>query len=148
MANTPNNVITPQHSVLGIGNFSAVTACTTRAPTVVASLAAANISAIIPTTTADTPITRISLKGSSSSFVAPTANQTLTLWVCDGTTAYPYKEINLSLTTPSTTVGSFETDFLLTEFSLPIGYSLYGSTSITTTAVTTGFVAHAFGSSM
>lgn len=146
--NTYNSVATPQHSVIGITDFSAKTACTTRAPTATAGLAAANIFVMVPTTTEDTPISRVSIKGSASSFTAPTAAQTVTLWVWDATTAYPIKEIALSALTPSTTAGSFELDFLLTDFSLPIGYALYASTSITTTAATTGFVAMAFGSKM
>jgi len=148
MANTFNSVASPQHSIIGIADFSAKTACTTRAPTATAGLAAANIFVMVPTTTEDTPISRIVLKGSSSSFTAPTAVQTLTLWVYDGNTAYPVKEILLDAKTPSTIVGSFEYDYLLTDFSLPIGYALYASTSITTTASTTGFVAMAFGSKM
>jgi len=146
MANTFNSVASPQDSVIGISNFSAVTACTTRAPTATAGLAAANIIAMIPTTTKTTPLSRIVIKGSSSSFTAPTAAQTLTLWVWDGTTAYPYKEMVLDAKTPSTVVGSYEYDYLLTDFSLPIGYALYASTSITTTAATTAFVAMALGS--
>ena len=148
MANTFNSVASPQHSIVGIADFSAKTACTTRAPTATAGLAAANIFVMVPTTTEDTPISRIVLKGSSSSFTAPTVAQTLTLWVHDGTTAYPVKEIVLDAKTPSTIVGSFEYDYLLTDFSLPIGYALYASTSITTTANTTAFVAMAFGSKM
>jgi hypothetical protein len=148
MANTANSNISAQHSVIGIGNFSAVSACTTRGPTATANLAAANIIVIIPTTTEDTPVSRVSLKGSSTAFTSATAAQTLTLWVWDGTTAYPFKEILLSVTTPSTIDKSFEIDYPLTDFSLPIGYALYGSTSITTTASTTAFVAHAFGSKM
>lgn len=148
MANTPNSVVTPQLAVLGHANLAAVTACTTRGPTATAGLAAANIIVCVPTTTADTKISKVSLKAISTSMTAPTAAQLVGLWDWDGTTAYLVKELQVSLVTPSTTVASFESDTLFDDFVLPIGHALYVSTTVTTTASTTALGVTAHGASM
>ena len=148
MANTYNSVATPQLAVLGYGNLAAVTACTTRGPTATAGLAAANIVVCIPTTTADTRISKIALKGISTSMTAPTVAQLVGLWDWDGTTAYLVKEIVVSAVTPSTTVASFDLDTLYDDFVLPIGHALYISTTVTTTASTTALGVTAHGASM
>ncbi len=154
MANTTNTSVTPQNSVVGIADFSAVTACTTRAPTAGASLAAANIVALVDLYTApsgsDKSITNIRVKGSSSSFTAAMAAQTLTLWLWKPVTdkAFPVQELQLtSITAPSTTTPSQEIS-LDVDIRVPAGWALYASTSITTTAATTAFVAIATGTAM
>jgi len=146
MAVTATPIFT-QAPLVGIANFSAVSACTTRGPTATAGLAAANIIALVPTTTNGCRIDRIMIKGSSTSITAPTAAQLVTIWIHDGTTAYPFDEIELSVVTPSTTVGSFEGAATYSTLNLPSTYSLYASTTITTTASTTAFVVEAFGGS-
>lgn len=136
-------VLTP---IALVADFTAKTACTTRAPTVTASLAAANIFAlggVAPT--AGRRIDYFKIKGASSSVTAPTAAQIVTIWLHDGTTAYPLTEINVSLVTPSTTNGSFEITVPFIGGSIPSGYTLYASTTITTTASTTAFVVRAEG---
>lgn len=148
MANTANSVITPQLAVLGHANLAAVTACTTREPTATAGLAAANIVVCVPTTTADTRISKIALKGISTSITAPTAAQLVGLWDWDGTNAYLVEEVAVSVVTPSTTVASFELDTLYDDFVLPIGHALYVSTTVTTTANTTALLVSAHGASM
>lgn len=148
MANTANNVITPQNAVLGHANLAAVSACTTRGPTATAGLAAANIIVCIPTVTTDTKISKVALKAISTSITAPTAAQLVGLWDWDGTTAYMVKELTVSLVTPSTTVPSFESDTIYDDFVLPAGHALYVSTTVTTTASTTALGVTAHGASM
>lgn len=142
-ANTsPIFALTPFASV---ADFSAKTACTTRAPTATASLAAANIISLAGTSTNGRRIDFIRIKGSSTSITAPTAAQLVTIWKHDGTTAYPLMEIPIQLVTPSTTNGSFEIVVQYVGAPLAAGHSLYASTTITTTAATTAFVVHAEG---
>lgn len=148
MANTPNSLISPQNAVLGHANLAAVTACTTRGPTATAGLAAANIVVCIPTVTADTKISKVALKGISTSITAPTAAQLVGLWDWDGTNAYMVKELTVTALTPSTTVASFESDSLYDDFVLPVGHALYVSTTVTTTASTTALGVTAHGASM
>ena len=133
-------------------SLAAVTACTTRAPTATASLAAANISLLVPAgasqtpaSTAGTRIDKIQVKGCSSSFTAATAAQTVTIWEWDGTTAWPIDEILVTLVTPSTTVASFYGANSYSNLVLPVLHALYISTSITTTASTTALCVTAFG---
>jgi hypothetical protein len=145
MANTPNSNITPQAAVLKHTSLAAVTACTTRGPTALAGLAAANIVVCIPTVASDCKISKIALKGISTSMTAPTAAQLVGLWDCDGTTAYMVKEIVVSVITPSTTAIAFELDTLYDDMVLPSGHSLYVSTTITTTASTTALMVTAHG---
>ena len=145
MAVTPNSVVTAQAPYVVNGSLAAVTACTTRAPTSTASLAAANIVALVPTSTNGCRIDSISIKGCSSSFTAPTAAQTVTIWEHDGTNAYPIKEILTTVVTPSTTVASYESGDIPLGIVLPTTHSLYMSTSITTVANTTAMCVTAKG---
>lgn len=119
------------------GSLAAVTACTTRAPTVTASLAAANISILVPASTNGLRIDQISVQACSSSFTAPTAAQTVLIWQWDGTTAYVVDEFVVSVQTPSTTAAAFRASHSYTTFVLPAAFALYMSTSVTTTAATT-----------
>lgn len=126
-------------------DLTAITACTTRAPTATASLAAANIIALTTASTNGLRIDTIRVKGASNSFTAPTAAQTVTIWYWDGTKAYPLQEILVTLVTPSTTVASYEGSASFTDLVLPPTHCLYVSTSITTTASTTALVVKATG---
>ncbi len=125
--------------------LAAVTACTTRAPTATASLAAANITIFVPTSTNGTRIDQIAVQAASSSFTAPTAAQTVMIWMWDGTTAYLVDEIIVSLVTPSTTAKAFRVEKNYSDLVLPAAFALYISTSITTTASTTALTVQAFG---
>jgi hypothetical protein len=145
MAVTPNSVITPQAPYAVAASLAAVTACTTRAPTAVASLAGASIFQLVPTTTNGVRIDRIYVKGSSSSFVAATVAQTVTVWLSDGTTGWPFDELLITAVTPSTTVASFQIFQTYTGLVLPAAWSMYISTSITTTAATTALDVVAVG---
>ncbi len=139
------NAIYPATPYAITASLAAVTACTTRAPTVTASLAAANIVAFVPVSTNGLRIDKIQVQACSSSFTAPTAAQTVTIWMWDGTTAYVIDEILVTLVTPSTTVAAFNTSKTYTNLVLPATFALYMSTSITTTASTTALSVSAFG---
>lgn len=148
MATTPNSIVTAQTPYAITASLASVTACTTRGPTATASLAAANIVAFVPVSTNGRRIDTISIKGDSTSFTAATAVQTVTIWMHDGTTAYPIKEIVTTLVTPSTTVASYESGPIPLGITLPAAFSLYMSTSITTTASTTALAVSAFGADL
>lgn len=148
MSTTPNSVITAQVPYAITASLAAVTACTTRGPTATAALAAANIVAFVPVSTNGRRIDYISIKGDSTSFVAPTAVQTVSIWMHDGTTAYIIKEVVTTLVTPSTTVASYESGPIPLGIVLPAAFSLYMSTSITTTAATTALAVSAFGADL
>lgn len=148
MANTGNNVITPQNAGLFNANLAAVTACTTRGPTATAGLAAANIVVCVPAVASDFKISKVAVKGISTSMTAPTAAQLVGLWHWDGTTAYLLKEVSVSLVTPSTTAGSLESEMIFDDFVLPAGDALYVSTTITTTSATTALNVTAHGAFM
>lgn len=145
MAVTPNSVIQPQGPSIYNLSLAAVTACTTRAPTAFASLGAANIFQIVPTTTNGVRIDKILAKGCSTSFTAATVAQTITIWECDGVTAFPIDELLVTAVTPSTTVASYQGQTGYINFVLPATHSLWASTSITTTAATTALCLTAQG---
>lgn len=149
MANTPNSTISPQSAVLNHLSLAAATACTTRGPTASAGAAAAFIYVAIPTVTADTKISKISIKGTSTSMTANVAQQLVGVWIGDGVDCDMIDEIEINPgTTPSTTVGSYRTEKLYDDLVLPIGYSLYYSTTVTTTAATTALGISTHGASM
>lgn len=149
MSTTPNSVITPQSPFLQTTSLAAVTACTTRAPTATASLAAANIIALVTAASNvnGLSISKISIKACSSSFTATSAAQTVTIWLWDPTAAiaYPKYEIKVDAVPPSTTAISFEIEKTFDDFILEAGQALYVSTSVTTTASTTALLVTAHG---
>lgn len=148
MATTANSVITAQTPYAITASLAAVTACTTRGPTATASLAAANIIALVPVSTNGRRIDYFSIKADSTSFTSASAVQTVTIWMHDGTTAYPIKEVVTTLVTPSTTVASYESGPIPLNIVLPAAFSLYMSTSITTTASTSALAVSAFGADL
>lgn len=135
-------------------SLAAVTACTTRAPTVTASLAAANIIAFVPISANGLRIDKIQVQACSSSITAATVAQTVLIWMWDGTTAYVIDEIQVSAVTPSTTAAAFGPGSSTangtrnyTNLVLPPAFALYASTTVTTTASTTALSVIAFGGS-
>ena len=149
MSNTANNFMSGQAAVLGHCNLAAVTACTTRGPTATAGLAAANIViALAANASADQKISKIAIKGISTSFTAATAAQIVGIWHWDATNAYLIDEILVSLVTPSTTVASFYGEKVYDDLILPATHALYMSVSITTTASTTALQGTIHGASM
>ena len=142
---TSGNLVLAQNPYIGNLSLAAVTACTTRAPTATASLAGSNIFLLVPASTNGTRIDLIRVKACSTSFVASSAAQTITIWEWDGTTAFPIDEILVSAISPSTTVGSFQIQQQYQGLVLPATHALYASTSVTTTAATTALSITAVG---
>lgn len=126
-------------------SLAAVAACTTRAPTATAALAAANIISFVPVSTNGLRIDSIQIRAASTSITAPTVAQTVLLWMWNGTTAYVIDELIVSAVTPSTSTPSFTLSKSYSNLVLPAGFALYVSTTIATTAATTALVVHAFG---
>lgn len=145
MSITTNTIVLPQAPNIWNLSLAAVTACTTRAPTATAGLGGANIFLLVPTSTNGRRVDKILAKGCSTSFVAATVAQTITIWEWDGTTAYPIDEMLVTAVTPSTVVASYQGQVAYTNFILPATHALYASTSITTTAATTALCLTATG---
>lgn len=150
MSNTANSVMSPQAAILGHCNLAAVTACTTRGPTATASLAGANIViALAANASADQKISKIGIKGISTSITAPTAANIVGIWHWDGTNAYLMYEILVTVVTPSASaVASFYAEQLFDDFVLPATHALYMSVGVTTTASTTALQATIHGASL
>ena len=128
--------------------LAAVTACSTRAPTAVAGLAAANIFSLLPSASVGSYMARIDkihVNACSSSITAATVAQTVLIWLNDGTTAWVIDEIAVTAATPSTTAVAFSTEKFYANFVIPTGYSIYVSTTVTTTASTTALQVTLFG---
>lgn len=149
MANTYNSVASPQSAILQQTDLTATTACTTRAPTATASLAGANIvvGLAAASVTSDCRISKISIKGASSSITAPTAGNLVMVWHWDPTAgkAFIFDEIAVTAVTPSTTAASFYGEKVYDDFVLPSGHAIYFAITVTTTASTTAFNAHVHG---
>lgn len=118
-------------------SIAAQTACTTRAPTATASLAAANIIELTPVSTNGLRIDAITVNACSTSITAPTVAQLVGIWLWDGTTASLIDEIVVTAVTPSTTAVSFTTTKNYSTLVLPPEFKLFASTTVTTTASTT-----------
>lgn len=146
MANTANSITSPQAAFLGHCDLTGASACTTRAPTATASLAGANIViALAANATADQRISKIVVKGASSSISAATAGNLVGIWVWDTTKAYLLDEIPVSAVTPSTTVASFYGEKTFDDLVLPATHALYMSVTVATTSSTTALVASIHG---
>lgn len=127
-------------------SLAAATACTTRAPTATASLAAANILAFVPVSTNGLRIDLIQVKGCSSSITAATAANIVGIWLWDGTNAYLFDEILVAAVTPSASaVASFVGQKSYTNLVIPSTWAIYASVGVTTTASTTALSVQAFG---
>ena len=144
MPDVANNIKSAQNAILGYENLSAAAGLVSRAPIV----GTAGLTACIATVTENTKISLIAIKAISSAVGAPTAAQLVGLWVSNGTTARLRAEILVDVVTPSTTVASFERGTIYDDFVLPIGSSLWVSTTITTTAATTALLVVAHGAGM
>lgn len=138
--------IFPQAPYFVAKTLAAQTACTTRAPTVTASLAAANIVEVVPASTNGLRIDSIQVNSCSTSFTSATAGNIVGIWVWDGTTAYLFTEILVTAVTPSTTVAGFTTTLtFVNPLVLPPTFKLFASVSVTTTASTTALQVCAMG---
>ena len=127
-------------------SLAAVTACSTRAPTVTANLATSNILELLPTSANGVRVDMITVVGCSSAITAATTAGLIGVWVWDGTTAYLLTEIVISAVTPSTTVPSFTATYIPPiPLVLPSTYKLFASTTVTTTASTNALEVNVFG---
>lgn len=126
-------------------SLAAVTACTTRAPTATASLAAANISQLCDVSTNGRRIDKIAVQACSSGITQTTAAQTVLIWMWDGTTAYVVDEFVVTAQAPSTTAAAFRLEKSYSNLVLPAAFKLYMSTTVTTTASTTALSVQVFG---
>ena len=133
-ANTSPIFPVAPYSVLA--SLAAVTACTTRAPTAVASLAAANITILAPASTNGLRVDTIQVKGASSAIAATSTAGLVQIWQSDGTTAWVIDEIAVTAATASTSVAAFVATKVYTNLVLPAAHSLYISSTVTTTAAT------------
>jgi len=124
----------------------AQTACTTRAPTATASLAGANITAFVPTSTNGLRIDSIIVNSVGTSITTANAANLVDIWLWDGTTAFMILEIAVTAVTPSTTAAAFTTTYTFpAPLILPAAFALYASTTVTTTAAGTALQVTAFG---
>ena len=140
---TPIFAQTPYIKALSL---AAQTACTTRAPTVTASLAAANIVAFVPTSTNGLRIDSIQVNAVGTSISTANAANVVGIWAHDGTTAYLINEIVVTAVTPSATAAAYTGTLTFAQpLNLPSAYSLYASVGVTTTAAGTALQATAFG---
>lgn len=137
--------IFPQTPFVISTSAAAKTACTTRAPTVTASLVAANIFEITPVSANGRRIDKIQVNAISTAITSATAANLVGIWAWDGTTAYLIDEITVTAVTPSTTVASFTTNKVYTDLVLPAAFKLYASLTVTTTASTTALQISVFG---
>jgi len=127
-------------------SLTAQTACTTRAPTATASLAAANIIQFVPTSTNGTRIDYIKVNAASTSISSATVANLVQIWNWDATNAFLMDEIPVSAVTPSTTAASFTTTYSFANgLYLPSANRLYISVTVATSAATTALTATAFG---
>ena len=127
-------------------SLAAVTACTTRAPTPTASLAAANIVALTAASTNGLRIDSIQVQACSTAIGATTAAQLVQVWMWDGTNAYLIDEISVTALVPSATSPAFtSTKYYTNPILVPAANVLYISTTVTTTAGTTALLVSAFG---
>ena len=128
-------------------DLTTVSACTTRHPTVMASITATPYFAVSLSTasTNGRRIDRIQVQASSTSITAATAAQTVLIWMGDGTNVYLVDEIATTIVTPSASVVAFQTYKNYTTLVLPPTYTLWASTTVATTDATTALVVTAFG---
>jgi hypothetical protein len=145
MAVTPTQIFAQTPSISSV-SLAAQTACTTRAPTVTASLAAANIIQFVNTSTNGLRIDSFQVNACGTGFTTINAANIVDIWIWDGTTAWMEYEIPVTAVTPSATTPAFTTTLILPQpLNLPPTYKLYISVGVTTTAAGTALQATAFG---
>ena len=143
VTSTPIFAQTPYAKTL---TLAAQTACTTRAPTATASLAGANITAFVPTSTNGLRIDSIQVNAAGTSISTINAANIVGIWLWDGTTAFLIQEILVTAVTPSTTAAAFTTTYTFpAPLVMPAAFALYASTTVTTTAAGTALQVTAFG---
>ena len=139
--------IFPVAPIIGIASLAAVTACTTRGPIAHASLGSSPCYAVslLLASTNGNRVDAITVRAISTAITATTAAQTVLIWASDGSTAFVVDEITVTAVAPSATVPAFYTTKNYTNLVLPPTWSLWASTTVTTTASTTALAVEAFG---
>lgn len=145
MPTTLNAIALPQAPAIYNLSLAAITACTTRAPTATAGLAAAGIFQLVPPTTNGVRIDKILVKGCASAIGGATVAMTVTIWEWDGTNAFPIDEILITAVTPSAVVASYQGQTSYSNLVLPATHALYASVSVTTTAAANALALTATG---
>jgi hypothetical protein len=120
-------------------------ACTTRAPTATASLAAANIVELTPVSTNGRRIDAIEVAAAANAIGGATVAGIIGIWAWDGTTAYLIDEIPVLPVPPSATAPAFTTKRNYSDLNLPAAFKLFASTSVTLAAATTALTVTVFG---
>jgi hypothetical protein len=123
----------------------AAAACTTRAPTATAGLAAAAILAFVPVSTNGLRVDRIQVKAAATAITGATTAATVVIWQWDGTTAWPVDEILITVVTPSTSVASGVWTNTYTNFVLPSTFALYASGTVIGAAAAHALIVTAYG---
>lgn len=143
VTSTPIFAQTPYAKTL---TLAAQTACTTRAPTVTANLAALNITAFVPVSTNGLRIDSIQVNGVSTGMTVASVANIVGIWIWDGTTAYLLTEILTTAVTPSTVAVAYTGTYTFPlPLNLPAAFALYASVSVTTTAAGAALQVTAFG---
>ena len=133
-ANTaPIHPVAPYAVSASLANAAA---CTSRAPTATANLAAANIFALTLVSPNGLRIDSIQVKAAANAIGSASTAGLVQIWLHDGTNAYLYDEIAVSAVTPSATVASFAAQKNYANLVLPAGQTLYVSTTVATTSAT------------
>ena len=144
--------ILPQTPYLQPLDLTAQTACTTRAPTATASLAAANIIAFTAASTNGLAIDSVKLKAAGTGITTASAANILMIWHWDATAAKAFliAELPIAAITPNTTTQpSAEAElFFKNGLWLPAANRLYAALTVTTTAAGTALVATACGGAL
>lgn len=126
----------PKTAILKSLALTTQSACTTRAPTPTASLAAANIIELLGTGVEQRQIDWIEVTAASSAIGASTSNMLVQIWVWDGTTAFLRDEILVNAQVPSVSAESFSQKLSFTDFTLPKTHKIFVSVTVATTAST------------
>lgn len=130
-------------------DLTAVTACTTRAPTAHATIAGGGTpnfaKALIPVTTNGMRVDTIQVQAASTAIGSATVAQTVLIWRSNGSTATVIDEIQVTAVTPSATTPAFSTSRSYSNLALAGTDTLWASTTVTTTASTTALVVTASG---
>ena len=128
-------------------DLTAASACTTRGPIAHSNMAATPCYAtqFSGTNTNGLRVDKIRIQAASTGISAPTAAQTILIWLDNGTTAYVVDELQASAQTPSATTPAFALEKLYTNLVIPPGWNLWASTTVATTTSTTALTVTAFG---
>lgn len=139
--------IVPIKPLNGVASLAAATACTTRGVIAYANLGSSPCYAVqlLGSQANGCRVDRIQVQAISTGISAPTAAQTVLIWISDGSNAWVIDEISVSALTPSATTPAFSTYKNYDNLLLDAGWSLWASTTVTTTASTTALAVIASG---